>query len=74
MKIDWKGETYIGIDIQWDYDKGEAQASQQAIHLSLTELTNLERLYNSRIRLPAVAAAMVRLVNRLSNTTYTQLS
>ena len=33
----------------------------------LTWLTNLERLYNSRPRLPAAAAAMVRLVNRLSN-------
>ena len=35
-------------------------------NLPVTRLTNLEHLYNSRIRLPAVAAAMVRLVNRLS--------
>ena len=33
----------------------------------LTRLTNLERLHNSRLRIPAAAAAMVRLVNRLSN-------
>ena len=33
----------------------------------LTRLTNLERLHNSRLRLPVAAAAMVRLVNRLSN-------
>ena len=39
-------------------------------NLLVTQLTNLERLYNSRIWLPAAAAAMVRLVNR----TYTQLS
>ena len=36
-------------------------------NMPLTRLTNLERLYNSRPRLPAAAAAMVRLVNRLSN-------
>lgn len=40
----------------------------------LTQLTNLERLYNSRLRLPAAVAAMVRLVNRISKTTFTQLS
>ena len=43
-------------------------------NLPVTQLTNLERLYNSRIRLPAAAAAMVRLVNRLRNTKCTQLS
>ena len=32
--------------------------------LPVTRLTNLERLYNSRIWLPAAAAAMVWLVNR----------
>ena len=21
IKTDWKGEKYIGIDFQWDYDK-----------------------------------------------------
>ena len=41
---------------------------------TLTWLTNLERLYNSRSRLPAAAAAMVRLANRISKTTCTQLS
>ena len=43
-------------------------------NLPVTQLTNLERLYNSRIQLPAAAAAMVRLVNRISNKTCTQLS
>ena len=43
-------------------------------NLPLTELTNLDHLYNSGIRLPAAAAAMVQLVNRLSNTKCTQSS
>ena len=43
-------------------------------NLPVTQLTNIERLYKSRIRLPAAAAAMVRLVNRISNQTCTQLS
>ena len=40
-------------------------------NLLVSQLTNLERLYKSRIRLPAAAAAMVRLVNRLSTNTCT---
>ena len=43
-------------------------------NLLVTPLTNIEHLYKSRIRLPAAAAAMVRLVNRISNKTCTQLS
>ena len=42
-------------------------------NLPVTQLTNLEHLYDSRVRLPAAAAAMVRLVNRI-NKTCTQLS
>ena len=53
--------------------KTRKPATKQA-NLPVTRLTNLERLYNSRIQLPAAAAAMVRLVNRISNKTCTQLS
>ena len=42
-------------------------------NLPVTQLTNLERLYNSRIQLQPAAAAMVWLVNRLNNKC-TQLS
>ena len=41
-------------------------------NLPVTPLTNIERLYKSRIRLPAAAAAMVRLVNSKSNGVYTK--
>ena len=48
--------------------------TRKPANLPVTQLTNIERLYKSRIRLPAAAAAMVRLVNRISNQTCTQLS
>ena len=54
-------------------DKTHKPATKPA-NLPVTQHTNLECLYNRRIRLPAAAAAMVRLVNRLSNKTCTQLS
>ena len=53
--------------------KTRKQATKPA-NLPVTQLTYLERLYNSRVRLLTAAAAMIRLVNRISNNTCAQLS
>ena len=40
-------------------------------NLLVTQLANLDRLYNSRIWLPAAAAAIIRLVNRINQNMHT---
>ena len=39
IKTDWKGEKYIVIDFQWDYDKEEAILSMKGyVERALKEL------------------------------------